>query len=196
MMPQASAQSWVRWWCDAWRGAHGSWQSGFADYAGLALPVCEQLAQRQPQAFMRFAGMALPQPPAPDNNTLQWLALQPSQRQLALAMVERICTAGQFDLDPIDEHASWCRSLAKALRPGLWLQSQEPGAQLGVCLLEHWIGPHCWARLRLCWPVRPVHAWGITLSASAPGKLQILWPAVLWRVNASTQDIPEFSNAG
>ncbi|WP_223536958.1 type III secretion protein [Pseudomonas sp. GL-B-16] len=196
MMQHASVQSWVRWWCDAWQGAHGSWRSGFAEHAGLALSVCEQVAQRQPETFMRFAGMMAPQPPAPDTNTLQWLALQPSQRQLALAMVEHICTPGRAGLDPIDGHAPWCRSLAKALRPGLWLQSREPGAQLGVCLLEHWIGPHCWARLRLCWPVRPTQAWDITLSASASGKLHTLWSAVLWRVIASTPDIPEVSNAG
>jgi hypothetical protein len=205
-MASVSDQAWVRWWCEAWQDAHGSWQTGFAEHVGLALSACAQLARRQPEPFMCFTGMTAPQPPEPDANTLQWLALQPAQRQLALALVAQICAPDRSSTVAIDEHAPWCRSLAKALRPGLWLETLEPGlepalkpgTEVGVGLLRPWIGPHCWTRLRLDWPMPLAKAaeQGMKVNASAPGKLRTLWPAVLWRVSAGRQNIPEVSDAG
>jgi hypothetical protein len=147
---------------------------------------------------MRFVGMMMPQPPAPDANTLQWLALESGRRQLAMSIVEQICAPDRSSPSIVDEHAMWCRSLAMALRPGLWLQNLEPDRQVGVCLLAHWIGPDCWSRLRLAWPMplAEVPEQDITVNAGAPRKLQALWPAVLWRVTVSTQDTPEVSNVG
>jgi hypothetical protein len=148
---------------------------------------------------MGFAGMTVPQPPSPDTNTLRWLALDPSQRQLALALVEQICAPGHSSFGPTGEYATWCRSVAKALRPGLWLENVESEAQLGVSLLGAWIGPHCWARLQLRWPMLPVAEAARRdemLTISLPGKLQTLWPAVLWRVGGSNHDNPEVLDAG
>lgn len=192
-MTGASDQAWVRWWCEAWRGAHASWQAGFAKHVGLTLSACEALAQYQPEPFMRYTGMTSPQPPAPDANTLQWLALQPAQQQLALALVAQICNPGRLIDEAVDAHVLWCRGLAKALRPGLWIKAYEPEAEWGVSLLQPWIGRDCWTRLRLNWPMassRTVER-DETPIAAAHTRLQTLWPAVLWRVNASTLRITE-----
>lgn len=148
---------------------------------------------------MRFSGMTVPLPPTPDANTLQWLALEPSQQQLALALVEQICVSDQANLGQADQHAPWCRSLAKALRPGLWLESLEAEALPGCRLLSAWTGPDCWARLRLGWPVQPwAEAAGrdVVSSANGTGKLHTLWAAVLWRVVNARRGQLEVSDAG
>ncbi|WP_238936528.1 type III secretion protein [Pseudomonas typographi] len=184
LMAAGSGEQWARWWCEAWKGAHPSWQLRFAEQIGLPLPACERLARCRPEAFLSFAGVLPQQPPEPNANALHWLALEASQRQLALALVGRICAPGHAEHGPTDEHGPWCRSVAKALRPGLWLG--EGGADARV-LLGAWLGPHCWARLRLCWPAQPggggVEA-AMAFSAQVHSRLQTLWPAVLWRVAA------------
>lgn len=199
MIPAPSTEAWVGWWCDAWQGAHASWQLRFAEQSGLTLSVCEALVRRRPEVFMDFAGMTMPQPPVPEANTLRWLALEPLQRHLALALAEQICAPAPSGLDPSDEYAPWCRSVAKALRPGLWLEHVDPEGQLGIWLLGTWIGPHCWARLRLSWPVlllADAAGRDVISTVSLPGKLQTLWSAVLWRVGRSKHHNPEVSDAG
>lgn len=195
-MSADSAQAWVHWWCDAWGHAHDSWRSRFAEHTGLALVECERLARQRPEVFMRFAGMDTPQPPEPHPDLLHWLGLPPEQRHLALALVEQICSPSRPSRGYTDEHKPWCRSLAKALRPGLWLDGQEPEAEV---LLGGWLGVRYWHRLRLELPV-PAQAWvpgpHSALTAAAPGKLKTLWPAVLWRVAANQPEHAEVSDAG
>jgi hypothetical protein len=182
-----SGAQWVQWWCTPWEDAHASWQHGFAEQAGLTLHASEHWARRCPDAFMAFAGVYPPQPPAPEPQALQWLALAPAQRELALALVTQICAgqpSGHADDSLAPAHVPWCRSLAKALRPGLWLGDDPAQAP---ALLGAWLGPHYWARLRLAWPMPSARLAMATLTSSplALARLNTLWPAVLWRVAAN-----------
>lgn len=181
-----SEAQWVRWWCTPWNDAHTSWKQSFAEQAGVPLPACEAWAGHRPQAFLAFAGVYPPQPPPPVPQVLQWLSMTATQQQLALSLVTYICNGPpptEAEDLPAQPHLAWCRSLAKALRPGLWLESEKTEAPT---LLGGWLGPQCWARLRLAWPRSGTLAASdqTAFTALATARLNTLWPAVLWRVEA------------
>jgi hypothetical protein len=179
-----TAERWTQWWCDAWEKAHPTWKMRFSEQAGLPLSICEQLTRLRCEVFMSFAEIMPQQPPEPDDRVLQWLSLSTAQNELALMLVEHICSPGSSDRSKLDTHAAWCRSLAKALRPGLWLHGHTADPRL---LLGAWLGARYWPRLRLYWSLESLgeFAWHSPLfDAIAVSKLQTLWPAVLWRVTA------------
>lgn len=119
------------------------------------------------------------QPPAPVDGVLQWLALTDDQQQQALHLAGRICltSLGDCNAQPLaPAYEGWCRAVAKALRPGVWL---DPAIDDPRLLLEAWIGEHCWSRLRLSWPPHTVQPMTTDMPAN---KLQTLWHSVFWRV--------------
>lgn len=122
-------------------------------------------------------GLSATQPPPPHEGLLQWLALDDGQRQHSLHLARHICSARpcapQAQHDP---DADWCRSLGKALRPGLWLPATALDPRL---LLGAWAGPPCWTRLRLLWPPDTL---GEPPQALPSKRLDTLWTAILWRV--------------
>ncbi|MFC6478787.1 type III secretion protein [Pseudomonas asuensis] len=189
-----TAKRWTQWWCNAWEEAHPTWKARFSEQVGLPLSICEQLAQHRCEAFMSFAEITTEQPPEPDDRVLQWLTLNAAQNELALMLVDHICSSGHSDLPTLDEHDVWCRSVAKALRPGLWLHGHTADPRL---LLGVWLGVRYWPRLRLYWPLDSLSdlaGHSLLLNAAAVSKLQTLWPAVLWRVTALNP--PETVHAG
>jgi hypothetical protein len=156
----------------------------FAEQVGMPLSVCEQLAQHRREVFMSHADITLEQPPEPDDRVLQWLALDTAQNELALMLVGHICSPEQSGPATLHGHEAWCRSVAKALRPGLWLHGHTADPRL---LLGAWLGVRYWPRLRLHWPLDSLDdlaGHSQLLSAITLSKLQTLWPAVLWRVTA------------
>ncbi|MDN3235641.1 type III secretion protein [Pseudomonas sp. WAC2] len=176
------SERWVQWWCCAWRDAHPEWRARFIDQSGLPPAICETLAIQRVDVFLKFAGVVFLQPPEPESHTLKWLSLDDSQSQLALSLVGRICSPEHPDSSVNDEYTPWCRSVAKALRPGLWLDSKslDPRLLLGV-----WLGVSYWSRVRLYWSPNAVEESPLKVIAAntmACSRLQTLWPAVFWQV--------------
>lgn len=173
-----SLEKWVQWWCCPWHWAHPQWKGQFAASCGLSIRDCESLMGSRHVEFLQSAGVAPSQPPPePSENLLLWLALRPAHRELALALAQRICFAPRDLPAPADDSDMlWCQRLAKALRPGLWLDPEVTDARP---LLGAWLGEGCWSRLRLAWaPGEVAESFGLMPA----NKLQTLWHAVLWRL--------------
>lgn len=167
-----SAVRWVRWWCAAWQNAHPDWQ------AQAALVQQAASCPHSRHALLSQAhGIVATQPPPPHQGLLQWLDLAESQRQRALQLARQICAAAPCEQTATqDADSDWCRSLGKALRPGLWLPTTALDPRL---LLGAWAGPLCWSRLCLQWPPEALD----TPPQELPAKrLDTLWSAILWRV--------------
>ncbi|KDD66141.1 hypothetical protein ABH912_005430 [Pseudomonas sp. BT76 TE3572] len=172
-------EEWVRWWCSAWQWAHTDWKVQFAATSGLTPDDFEALMRSRHGDFLRSVGIVPSQPPEPCEHLMHWLALSPIQRERALSLARRICFA-PLDLSPRtdDFDTLWCQRLAKALRPGLWL---DPLVTDVRPLLGAWLGQACWLRLRLMWPPAEVAE---SFGDMPDNKLQTLWQAILWRVAA------------
>jgi hypothetical protein len=166
-------ERWIDWWCAPWKWAHPGWTERFIAISGLPHMALSDLPHAAQIAFLSSVGIQPSQPPMPVPALLQWLALQAEQQQQALALADSICLARSAADQP---HSSWCRAVAKALRPGAWLAPRIDDPRL---LLAAWAGDTCWSRLRLNWPPDAV---AITLSPMPANKLQTLWESVLWRV--------------
>ncbi|AVU78765.1 type III secretion protein [Pseudomonas rhizophila] len=126
-------------------------------------------------ALLALLGIAPSAPPEPDPNVIEWLSLTDAQRLQALALVRAICFATPND-QLSDAQWFWCRGIAKALRPGLWLTDEvtDPRA-----MLAGWLGERCWSRLRLLWAPDETLEPAFNLPTR---KLDALWRSVLWRV--------------
>ncbi|KAF1006977.1 MAG: hypothetical protein GAK32_02375 [Pseudomonas fluorescens] len=160
---------WVNWWCCTWRWMHPGWQPRLASFTNL-------LRSRHGDVQVALDITPSP-PPTPHAGAIQWLSLTEQQQSQALALVAAICFAKPSAQPQVsDEQWSWCRGLAKALRPGLWLQEEELDAR---CMLGAWLGEGCWSRLRLTWAPDDELAPAPDLPAR---KLDALWHAVLWKV--------------
>lgn len=171
-----SAERWVRWWCEAWHFAHPGWRQSSA-----LLEAAAECAHSRHALLARSLGIGATQPPPPHEGVLQWLALDESQRQYSLALARHICSARTPD-QPLHADTDWCRSLGKALRPGLWLTTEATDPRL---LLGAWVGPACWERLRLQWAPGSLEEIPEGLPAN---RLAALWMAVLWRTSQAERN--------
>ncbi|MFY1663055.1 type III secretion protein [Pseudomonas sp. Pseu.R1] len=167
---------WIQWWCAPWQGAHPGWIEPLARACGWPAMGAEQLLRGRHAAFLSEVGITPSQPPEPVDGIVQWLSLSAGQQALALRLVASTCLGWPLQDEENTTHESWCRAIAKALRPGAWLDS---GLSDPRGLLAAWAGEACWSRLRLSWAPDVLSASVIDLPAN---KLHTLWHAVLWRV--------------
>ncbi|AMB87260.1 hypothetical protein AWM79_18960 [Pseudomonas agarici] len=169
---------WINWWCCTWRWAHPDWRSGLLAAHGLDGDHDAALASSRHAALMSALGVTPCQPPPLDANVALWLSLTVEQREQALLLARSICAASVANQPTVPErHGHWCRSLAKALRPGLWLDHSNVDPRV---LLASWLGAPFWSRLRLAWaPGEQLEP----LVDLPRHKLDTLWRAVLWRVD-------------
>lgn len=148
---------------------HPGWQPQVAPFM--------HLARSRHGDLLTCLGVTPSPPPAPQADAMHWLSLTEQQQAQALALAAAICCANPSSHLPVsDEQWSWCRGLAKALRPGLWLEGEVVDAR---CMLGAWLGEGCWSRLRLAWAPDDVLVPARNLPAR---KLDALWHAVLWKV--------------
>lgn len=175
---------WLRWWCiDSWLAADISWrQAGFCqpDDARLAL-----LARTHHPMLCQQLQLSSTVSPV-DSELLTWLELSGAQQQLALRLAAEVCWRDPTQTMLSTAQQRWCRRIAQAIRPGLWLP--EPGGLpgnagnlKGLWLLRLRAGPDCWPRMRLAFPAEQVRRMESLPQPDAfPPRLLPLWPAVLW----------------
>lgn len=170
-----TSEQWVMWWCCTWRWMHPGWNSSVQEQAGLDFVNCTRVWRSQHVALMAMLGIVPSAPPEPAPNVIEWLSLTEEQRCYSSSLVHAICFAsGNEELS--DEDWLWCRGVAKALRPGLWLTTDVTESR---SLLAGWLGERFWSRLRLQWSPTEVLEPAFNLPAR---KLEALWRSVLWRV--------------
>nr|WP_241667658.1 type III secretion protein [Pseudomonas caspiana] len=173
-----TSADWVNWWCGTWHWAHPGWHAQMLSAQGLEAGACDAVARSRQADLLASLGVVPSQPPVLDANVVLWLSLNTEQRQQALVLAKSICCAAVGAEATVSvRHDLWCRSLAKALRPGLWLDPQATDMRP---LLGAWLGPMFWPRLRLGWAPGDV---GELATDLPPNKLETLWRAVLWRVS-------------
>lgn len=170
-------EQWVGWWCCTWRWMHPNWKSHLGEQRAVDFDKCIWIWRSRHDALLTLLGIPPTAPPEPEPNVIEWMSLTEAQRLQALALVRAICFAASDD-QLSDAQWSWCRGIAKALRPGLWLIDEITDPRE---ILASWVGEACWSRLRLLWApeetLKPVF--------DVPErKLDALWRSVLWRVRA------------
>jgi len=177
-------ERWLRWWCiDSWLAADVSWRQ--AAFYQLDATRLTDLARTHHPMICQHLQLSRRVCPV-DSELLAWLDLPDTQRQLALSLAAEVCWrgSGQSMLLPAQQH--WCRRIALAMRPGLWLTEaralpvNEDDIN-GLWLLRLRAGPTCWARLRLAFPAEKVHTTESLPQPDAfPPRLLPLWQAVSW----------------
>lgn len=165
----------VGWWFTTWRWAHPSWLESLP-----AKETVERLGASRHREWQALLGVAACQPPAPGDAILQWLSLEDEQRNRAIDLAQQVCFPGAGTWMSA-EHEDWCRSIAKAIRPGSWL---TPGIHDSRLLLGAWLGGDCWDRLRVSWPKSEVGELALPTDEWPARRLETLWQALLWRVTA------------
>lgn len=174
------ALRWSRWWCyDCLRQADPSWwdESVFSEEQMALAPVHHT-------AMRRYLGVGEAFPPAPEVTLLQLGQLDVAQRRQVLLLMAAVCreTAGELP----EALAVWCRRLAKALRPGLWLppslafdRQRERDA---LVVLRCRFPPACWSRLQLLYPRDWRDSAGQPLSEALPAsRIASLCDAIIWK---------------
>ncbi|WP_434698145.1 type III secretion protein [Pseudomonas sp. D1-1] len=156
---------------------HPKWKSSVWEQRGIDFDVCMGVWRSRHDALLTLLGIPPSAPPEPQPNVIEWLSLTEAQRLQALALVRAICFAAADDQLSYAQW-SWCRGIAKALRPGLWLTEEVTDPRE---ILAGWLGERCWSRLRLLWPPETT----LEPAFNVPSrKLDALWRSVLWRVRA------------
>ncbi|OSM99595.1 MULTISPECIES: serine kinase [Lonsdalea] len=174
---------WVRWWAyGCILEADHSWQVD----AGLAggRTSLENLAPLQHRLLRARWGLPEGLPELPSEALWQLIALTPPQRIWVLELIASVCRAPEKPLP--SEPSLWCRRLAKALRPGLWLPENlnftARRQHDALCLLRHCLSAAAWPRVRLLFPrscsVGVEESPAVALPAS---RVNVLCDAAIWK---------------
>lgn len=178
---------WLRWWCiDSWLAADTSWrQAGFYQLDDIRLAT---LARTHHPMICQQLQLGSTVEPV-DADMLAWLDLTTAQQQRALCLAAEVCWRDSTRAMLLPDQQRWCRRIAQAMRPGLWLTEAESlpvddGDINGLWLLSLRAGPACWARLRLSFSAEKVRAMEQLPQADLfPPRLLPLWQAVFWSVS-------------
>ncbi|WKV50829.1 serine kinase [Dickeya fangzhongdai] len=180
MADDNDALRWSRWWCYVClRQADPSWrEAAVFSESEMALAPVHHAAMR------RCFGVAEAFPPAPESTLLQLGQLEVGRRRQVLQLMAAVCRETPGDLP--EALAVWCRRLAKALRPGLWLppsltfdQHRERDA---LIVLRCRFPPACWSRLQLLYPRDWRDGAGQPLGEALPAsRIASLCDAIIWK---------------
>lgn len=174
---------WVRWWAyGCVLEADHSWQVDTALAGGRT--ALESLAPLQHRLLRARWGLPEGLPEPPSEALWQLIALTPPQRVWALELIAAVCREPERSLPP--EPSLWCRRLAKALRPGLWLPENlnftARRQSDALCLLRHCLSAAVWPRVRLLFP----RSWSIDVKetpvvALPASRVNVLCDAAIWK---------------
>ncbi|TLV11730.1 type III secretion system protein [Klebsiella indica] len=179
------ALSWLRWWCiDCWLTAEPAWRQ--ADFYQLDEATLRQLARTHHQQLC--ARLQLPASiAAVDDTLLQLMQLSSPLRLRVLRLVAEVCWRDSSRHTLTADQQRWCRRIAQAMRPGLWLTPPPgiptgDGAIDGLWLLNLRCGPLCWPRVRLHFsPDRVQAVERLPPLSDFPSRLLPLWQAAIWQ---------------
>lgn len=165
--------AWVKWWAAPWQVAHPEWQITTPLHAPPAL--CRSHQGQMSQAL----GIAPCLPVEPSAKELRLALASSTQLVLILALLGNTCRP-LFDGGLSEEQHLWCLRLSKALHQDTLLTEADDPLQL----LQLWIRPAIWQRLRLRFSRRRVLELETkpTLADDTHSRLDTLWQAVIWRV--------------
>ncbi|ANE77535.1 hypothetical protein [Dickeya solani] len=185
------ALRWSRWWCyGCLRQADPSWREAtvFSEDEMALAPVHHA-------AMRRRLGVAEALPPAPESTLLQLGQLDVEQRRQVLLLMAAVCRETPGDLP--ETLAVWCRRLAKALRPGLWLPPSlafdQQREQDALAILRCRFPQACWSRLQLLYPRDWRDGGGQPLGEVLPAsRIAGLCDAIVWKAtdgNPAAQEV-------
>ncbi|WJY17214.1 serine kinase [Pectobacteriaceae bacterium CE90] len=181
--------AWVQWWAygcglqadNSWHAAGSS--AGEAALLASVAPVYHHLLRSRRTVPDDF-------PAWPEPKLLHLAALHPVQRQWVLILIATVCR--EQPQNRLSESVSvWCRRLAKALRPGLWL----PDTLLfntrrdsdALCILRSHYPAACWSRLRLLFPQTvSEQAEQHEIGGLPAARITTLCEAIIWKVSSDS----------
>ncbi|MGM3175393.1 serine kinase [Dickeya lacustris] len=176
---------WSRWWCyGCLQQADKSWCDGRIAERDMAL------AALQHAALCRRLNLPATLPPAPQPALLQLAQLNARQRERVLILIASVCRESVY---PLPEALTlWCRRLAKALRPGMWLPAAlnvtPLPRQAALAILSCRFPEICGSRLQLLYPCEmgyPREAQQPDMASwrdSVPlGRVSALCDAIIWK---------------
>ncbi|WP_264085447.1 serine kinase [Dickeya chrysanthemi] len=179
------ALHWIQWWCyGCLRQADASWLTTVAfSEDDLALAPVHHTAMRHRLGIVETA------PPPPESALLQLGQLNAEQRRQVLALIAAVCR--ETEGEQPDALAIWCRRLAKALRPGLWLPSSlafgQRREQDALVILRSRFPASCWSRLQLLYPRDGCDGAAETPAEALPAsRIASLCDAIIWKVAAGS----------
>ncbi|MEE3661380.1 type III secretion protein [Brenneria sp. g21c3] len=176
---------WVTWWAG---GCVLQAAPGWDDKHGFtpATRRLELFIHANPAAVCRCFDLPMQIPPEPQPSLMRIGELNVGQRTQILHLMAAVCLPSRHRREISAERQIWCRRLAKALRPGLWLPdcctfAHETDA---LMLLRARYGEACWPRLRLLYPRGLVERVADFKHPLPAGRLNALCDALIWKVAA------------
>ena len=181
---------WLTFWYTPWRNMDASWLAELTEHHDL-IATSQCLDAMTPQGLRAKFALNSSHAPSPDNTLISWLQVDEHQRQRACYLASEIALRGSANerLSPSD--TEWCRHIAKALRPNVWLPAEMMSNHqdiLGLWLLKQWVADDIWQRLRLWLPYSQIGKLNQLADATLPElRIQPLWHSIVWRINSSPQ---------
>lgn len=182
-MSREAQLTWARWWAyGCVLEADHSWQVDVALAGGRA--ALERLAPLQHRLLRARWGLTEGLPEFPSEALWQLVALTPPQRIWALELIAAVCRSPDQALP--SEPSLWCRRLAKALRPGLWLPDNlnftVRRQSDALCLLRHCLSAAAWPRVRLLFPRSWIAGVEVAPAVALPAsRVNVLCDAAIWK---------------
>lgn len=177
-----SRLDWVKWWAGLCvLQADPDWDA--PRFFTPATPRLLGLIHLNPPALGRYFALPMHPPPEPNPLLMRLAALNGGQRAQVLRLMAAVCLPPDHRREQATEPEIWCRGVAKALRPGLWLPdawrfSDDAEA---LALLRVYFGEPCWPRLRLLYPRGLAQRCPLPEHALPRGRLDALCDAVIWK---------------
>lgn len=179
--------AWAQWWALPWQAAHPDWL--LADLVDIPSSLWRS---HHAQANL-VLGIEPCLPLAPSDTELRLALASSTQLDLMLALLENTCRP-LFDGGLSEEQHLWCMRLSKALHQDALLAAAEDPLHL----LQVWVRPVIWQRLRLRFPRQRVLGLETrpTPADDAHNRLDTLWQAVIWRVTTPQGEAPSPHSTG
>ena len=174
---------WSEFWYRPWQHLNDSWLEILPIES---LKLVATVAPRFLRAWLEVDDCVMAKP---DEQTLRWMKLSLDHQNLVALLLVEVVRKGASHGQLTTPDEEWCRHLAKALRPGLWLNEAilNTDPEVLLCLvIRQFVEQDLWQRLRVTLPYRAVQT--AELLANEPlarNRINQLWQSVLWRADQS-----------
>ncbi|WPC73473.1 hypothetical protein [Vibrio porteresiae] len=174
---------WSEFWYRPWQHLNESWLKILPIES---LELVGTVAPRFLRVWLELDDCAMPKR---DEQTLRWLKLSLDRQNLVALLLVEIVRKGASHGQLAAPDEEWCRHLAKALRPGLWLNEAilNTDPEVLLCLvIRQFVAQELWQRLRVTLPHRAVQTAELLANEPLPrNRINQLWQSVLWRAEQS-----------